>query len=540
MRLADLSIHAWIQEEKIKNEKGDLIDFKNHLFQFDIYRDTSKDIAVRKAAQVGMSTCQIIKNHYDARHQKMDIIYTLPTDNDVKVFVGGKVNRIIANNPGMLADVADKDSIEQKRVRESMIYFRGTFTKKAAIMITADRLAHDELDSSKLDIISDYQSRLQHSKFKQTHVFSHPDIPGTGVDAWWNKSDQKHWFVKCPHCNKRQFLSWDLEDPKKMSVSLEKRIFVCKSCGKELPDYARATGEWVAKYPSRKVSGYWIPLLIAPWVSASELIDKFEDRETTPWFWATRVLGIPYADGASKLLQDHFTQNLTNELYAPDKNERVVIGVDTGLSIDYVIGNASGLFGYGECKDYAELDAFMDRWPRAVAVVDAGGDLVASRKFRDRWPGRVFFCYTGGDRKTSSFVRWGKGEESGSVVADRNRMIQFVVDEFRNKKLPVHGNIDDWYDYYNDWANLSRIKVLDSDTNVVKGYKWVRSGRDHKALATVYWRVGISRFAGVGSIILPDSEPRPNSYVINPDKTVNINTTKLFNPDLPTDEGDEE
>src|SRR3990167_9699667 len=153
-REIDNGILDWMSEKKIRNEKGDLIEFDSHPFLIDIYDDKSQNLTVMKAAQVGMSTCQILKNHRDAKRYKMDIIYTLPTDNDVRVFVGGKVNRIIANNPPMLKDVADKDSIEQKQVGNSMIYFRGTWTKKAAIMVTADRLVHDEKDSSKLDIIA--------------------------------------------------------------------------------------------------------------------------------------------------------------------------------------------------------------------------------------------------------------------------------------------------------------------------------------------------------------------------------------------------
>ena len=92
----------------------------------------------------------------------------------------------------------------------------------------------------------------------------------------------------------------------------------------------------------------------------------------------------------------------------------------------------------------------------------------------------VFLCYTGGDRKTMELIKWGKKDEQFMVNADRDRMIQLVVGEFRTKRLPVHGNENDWYEYYMDWNNLYRIKVLDPETNVVKGHKWVRKGRDHK------------------------------------------------------------
>lgn len=451
-----------------------------------------------KAAQVGMSTLEILKNLYDARHNKMDIIYTLPTDADVNIFVGGKVNRIIAQNPILLQYTKDKDSVEQKQIGESMVYFRGTWTQKAAIMVTADRLVHDEKDSSKQEIIKEYQARLQHSKYKQTHTFSHPSAPGTGVDIEWQQSDQKHWFVWCPSCGKKQFLSWDTTDPAKMSIDMDKGIFICRKCGGELSDDVRRRGRWIAKYPERKKSGYWVPLLICPYVTAREIIDKYNDPDTTEEFFYNKVLGLPWVGRGNKLTRELLMQNLTEDVITPPESERIVIGVDTGLKLDYVMGGVKGLFYAGEADDYDVLDGHMKRWPKAICVVDQGGDLIGCRKFAARWPGRVFLCLFNEDRKTKELVRWGKGEESGAVTADRNRMIQLVVDEFSDKRIPLQGTESDWHEYWMDWNNLSRKKIVDNLTLAFKGFKWIRSGRDHKALATVYWRVGMVRFGSGG------------------------------------------
>ena len=71
-------IHEWLLKENIKNEKGERIEFDNHPFLFDIYKDQSQYLTVMKAAQIGMSTVAILKNHNDARNQKIDIIYSLP------------------------------------------------------------------------------------------------------------------------------------------------------------------------------------------------------------------------------------------------------------------------------------------------------------------------------------------------------------------------------------------------------------------------------------------------------------------------------
>uniref|UniRef100_A0A6H1ZQB4 Putative terminase n=1 Tax=viral metagenome TaxID=1070528 RepID=A0A6H1ZQB4_9ZZZZ len=455
---------------------------------------------------------------------------TLPTDQDVRVFVGGKVNRIIANNKSMIDDVADKDSIEVKQVGNSIIYFRGTWSKKAAIMVTADRLVHDEKDSSKLDVIADYQSRTQHSKFKQTHTFSHPSLPETGVHADWLQSDQKHWFVKCPHCAHWQFLSWDTENPRRMSIDIERGIFICKQCHAELPDWVRVTGQWVARYPDRAWSGYWVSLLICPWMSAKEIVAKFKHPDTTPEFFYTKILGLPFADGSSKLLRQSFFQNLTNQAWAPPTTERVIVGIDTGLRLDYVIGNKNGLFFQGDCNDYCDLDVLMKRWPRAIAFMDAGGDLIGSRAFAERWIGRVFLIYFVGDRNQEEIFTFGKGDDCRSVKVDRNRGIQLVIDEFRNRRVPVHGTENDWFEYWLDWNNLSKMKVLDPDTNATKGYKWVRSGRDHKALATVCWRAGMSRFVGMGAIIeAPLSQSKQNSYMIEAGDKVSFSPDEMFN-----------
>ncbi len=528
IQLEDISILGWLQQHHIKNEKGDPIDLNSHRFLLDIFKDQAQNLAVMKGAQIGLTTTEILKNHYDAKRFKMDIIYTLPTDNDVRLMVGGKVNRIIANNPIMLADVADKDSIEQKAVGGSMIYFRGTWTKKAAMMITADRLVHDEKDASKLDIISDYQARLQHSKFKQTHTFGHPSLPETGIDNDWRISDQKHWFVKCPHCNHWQYLSWNTEDPAKMSIDMEIGQYVCKKCHGILDNRVRAQGQWVRKFLDRPVSGYWVPLMIAPWVSALDIANKFRHPETTTEFFWTKVLGLPYANASAKLLRQSFFQNLTGSSYAPNERERVVIGIDTGLRVDYVLGNSKGLFFQDDCDDYTDVDNFMKRWPKAISIIDQGGDLIGSRKFYERWPGRVFLCALTGDRNTKELVKWGKGDEHGAVTADRNRMIQLVVDEFRTKRIVVHGNENDWFEYWSDWNRLSKMKVLDPDTNQVKGYKWIRSGRDHKALATVFWRVGMMKFTGVGGIVNPTITPKPNSYMVDPNDTASFNPEELF------------
>src|SRR5256885_1449375 len=134
------------QKYSIKTENGVSLDFTDHPFLWDIYNDLSPKQAILKAAQVGLTTLQILKSFYVARKKHLDIIYTLPTESDVQQFAGGKVNRIISQNPILQDWTKDKDSVEQKAVGQNLIYYRGTWTQKAAIMVSSDLNIYDEVD----------------------------------------------------------------------------------------------------------------------------------------------------------------------------------------------------------------------------------------------------------------------------------------------------------------------------------------------------------------------------------------------------------
>lgn len=497
MKLSDISIHAWIHEHNIKNERGEPIDFRNHLYQFDIFSDFSPKLVCYKAAQVGFSTIAILKKFFVAYKRKMDIIYTLPTQGDVYDFVGGKVNRIIAANPILKEYVKDRDTMEQKRVGNNVVYYRGTFTEKEALMVSSDWNIHDEEDRSNQEVIQQYHSRLQHSPHQWEHHFSNPSVEGNGVSRYWAKSDQKHWFIKCSHCNADQYLSWP------DSIDQEKKIFICRKCHNPLSDEDRRVGRWVKKFRDREFSGYWISLLMTPWTSAADIVHLFNNK-TKDYFW-NFVLGLPYIGEGNKVTPDIIFRNLTSKL---NSYKDVVIGVDSGIEKHFVCGNADGLFYYGKTERWEDIEFLLKRFDRSIAVIDAMPDITAPRKLQERYPGRVFLCHYARDRKTQQIVRWGRNEEVGNVLVDRNRAIQLVIDEFADRRIPLFGTRDDWGGYYTHWDTLYRM--TEPDALGVPQINWLSSnGVDHWCHATVYWRVGMDKYGFGGGMILDYDTPIP-------------------------------
>jgi len=494
------NIIKWLRDHNIKNEGGVSLDFYDHLFLYDIYADQSPKLVCYKAAQIGFSTMAILKSLWLAKHKHFDCVYTMPTANDVKDFVGGKVNRIINQNPILLEYVKDKDSVEQKQVGDNIIYYRGTWTEKAAIAVSSDLNIHDEEDRSKQSVIQQYASRLQHSKYKWEWHFSNPSVEGNGVSRYWNKSDQKHWFIKCGGCDKEQFLSW----PK--SINIERREFVCKECGKGLSREERRVGRWIQKYKNREFSGYWISLLMAPWVTADEIINYHETKSAE--YFANFVLGLPYVGEGNQVTPDIIYRNCNSDT---NNQERVVIGCDSGLKKHYVLGNKDGLFYAGVTHTWETIEKLLGQYERSIAVIDALPDLTEPRRLREKYPGRVFLCHYARDRKTYQIIRWGSGLEAGNVTVDRNRGLQMVIDDFANKKIPLQGTQDDWEEFESHFATL--YKVTELDTLGVPQARWETSnGMDHFAHASLYWRVGMDKFRNDGGKIFTGE---PNEYRVS-------------------------
>lgn len=284
---------------------------------------------------------------------------------------------------------------------------------------------------------------------------------------------------------------------------------------------------------------------MAPWVTAGEIVDKYEEviagKQTMDYFF-NKVLGLPWAGGGNVVAETTITNLLTTEknLY----NSRLVIGVDTGVALRYVVGNKQGLVGYGQMKDYEpykkensddpreevvleeSLEYWLKKFENSIMIIDQGGDIVGARKLRKKYPGRVFLCHYAKDRKTMQLIRWGEKDESGNVLVDRNRMMQLVIDEAIRKSFAIYGTGADWHDYWLHWSHIYR--VWQEDSLGKPQYTWLRDGRDDWVHATIYWRVGVDRFGNSGAIIGARDEPEPNSYMVNADQTVSFDPEQFF------------
>lgn len=501
--LKDRDIHAWILKYSIRTENGQPLDFHDHRYLQDIYWDDAPNLVEMKAAQLGLSTMEIFRTLWKAYYHKLDIIYILPTATDIKDFAGGKVNRIVDNNEILQEWVKDKDSVEQKRVGGSTIYYRGSWNERQALMISADWLILDEFDRCKQEVLEQYESRLQHSKYGYKSIFSNPSAPEFGVHKYFLKTDQKKWHITHV-CGQSYILD-------ETCINYASERFECPLCHLEITDEERRLGFWQATAEGEAGwSGYWLPLWINPRMSARKIAEY--KRGKSAEYFANFVAGTPYYGSGNKVTLETINRSIKDEVN--DQSDRIIIGVDTGLPIHIVIGNKQGIFYYGTLSDpatgrdpYDDLRKLLNRWPRSIVVSDQGGDLIGIRKLKADYPGRVFLVWYRNDKKSTQIIEWGKDEEYWRIHADRNRLIQMVIDEFVDGRITLNApqfglskaeREAEWHDYAVHWLNLYRVWETDDSAGLIdktKGFVWERMGPDHWAHATCYWRIGMDRFS---------------------------------------------
>ncbi len=500
------NILAWVRENRIKNERGEPIEFGEHSFMQRLYADLTPVQVVRKGSQIGASTMEILKVLHAARFWGINQIYTLPTGDDVFKFVPGKVNRIMSLNPCIREGVDPKsvDAIEQKQIGKSFLYFKGTFTEREAIMLSSDRNIHDELDKSNPEVVRDYTSRMGYSKIRSQHFFSTPTIPDFGIDKMFQASDQKHWRFNCPHCTYHQHMDWE------KNVDEERGIYVCQKCKKEItPKEIGKYGSWEARYPGRPVSGYWISQMNCPWRTAADLIKEREDAEDDTYFY-NFILGLPYLSAEQRIPASLFLRNLTDK-EAEAAEDYNVMGIDTGSGTGkgnhVIIGNKTGIFWMGILTDKEG----NDRWQQAaelikfydirVTVIDGQPYTVEALSLAKQFPYRVYLCWFKDDPKMLEIVRFfdeeeGKDkelEDEVKVLASRTRIIDDSITALHKHEIKFAMKPESpGFKLLIEHAQTMYARSVTDKLGQVKR-EWANTGANDFFLAFIYWHIALKK-----------------------------------------------
>ena len=202
-----------------------------------------------------------------------------------------------------------------------------------------------EIDRMHPSIMIAFSEALASSAYGWRRDVSTPSLPGVGVDASFQKSDQRHWFTKCPHCGDifemlHEFPRNVIELPKNHNLHLthywleedDTHAYICTKCKNLVSDETRIKGAYHPLIPGNKhIRGYQVSQLYCAWISATQLMRKREDYKLDQLFM-NYVLGSTYLGDNIMITEADIWRCVDRSITNPYdfKRSEVCIGGDWG------------------------------------------------------------------------------------------------------------------------------------------------------------------------------------------------------------------
>ena len=423
-------------------------DFTERRWQLEILKDPWPRIASKKSAQVGETVTFICKMLWFLDYHTGRAIWTFPRQDDVTEFVPTRFHPLLSKSPNLSQHVGrDRDDPRSMRItkyRDSYIYFQEASVEPR--QTPADLLANDEVDRSNPEYLDAFVGRLEQSNYKIHYRFSTPTIPNFGIDKIFNEeTDQRYWMVKCPACNHRQSLKWDVN----LMLDQDNRPYYgCEKCRRVLTPEAIINGEYVAMHPGRNVHGYHVSGMMLPLSKPpAYMYQRYQTMDSVKNFYNV-LLGETYETSGlrydAKLILDNvFDPDAEPYSQARSAPGGTYMGVDQKGSLHVVIGqqahnNATGKdiirlihaeeIPHREGVDsWARLGKLMDAYNVRFCVCDGVPNQHPAWAFQEAYRGKVALAYHPGER--SELYTY--NEDTGELIFSRNANLDGLLDDIK-------------------------------------------------------------------------------------------------------------
>lgn len=509
------SIAEWV--EKKTKIAGLPYSYLDHEFQRKILSCPDRETVVQKCSQIGLSEVTVrMALGLVANLQPYTVIYTLPTAKFLPKFVKTRVNPVIEGSEELSSMISKADdSIEVKRFLDSYLYFGGAASSNSPISIPADHLIHDEYDFSDLEVLSQYISRLTHSRHKRVSKFSTPTLPDYGINKAFRSSRRNFLFCKCSHCN-HQFIPdyykhvripgyhgdlRSINENNLPTIRYREAVLICPKC-QGVPSLQPDYREWVTENPDQnfdatgfQVSPFDAPniILVSDLIKASTQYKRRQDFDNFN-------LGQAAEDKEATLMRSDF-ERIFEVLY-PGYSMPYVMGVDVGNVYHFVI-SAVGPFGQmyvvhservpmGKAREkYRE---FRAKYRTICTVIDSGPHAETVMALQAEDPNLYASIYT----KLKSLVTHNvqvrdESKEDGQsflrqVMVNRSRALDSYMEFLRTPGNMVINPMSDEEKelIITHHCSMKRVSRYDEDSGELYS-TWVKTdGVDHYHHAYLY------------------------------------------------------
>jgi len=266
-------------------------------------------IVVMKSAQIGWT--EILNNvvGYHIHQDPAPILVVQPTVEMGQAWSKDRLAPMLRDSPALRGRVADPRSRDGDNTLLHKSFPGGHLTiaganSAASLASRPIRIVlFDEVDrypasaGSEGDPITLGRKRAATFWNRKVLMGSTPTIAGVSrIEAAWEQSDRRRFWVPCPHCGEMQVLRW--QQVRWIDSDPEEARYYCVRCDWGWTDAQRwaavRQGVWRAEGEFRGIAGFHISELYSPWRRLAETAADFlaaKDRPEMLKAWVNTALG---------------------------------------------------------------------------------------------------------------------------------------------------------------------------------------------------------------------------------------------------------
>jgi len=254
-----------------------------------------EEITIMAASQVGKTEAMLNMLGFVIDQDPGPTLLVLPRSDDAKSVSHNRVRPMIESSQALLKYVPENSDDLTKleyHFDRMVLYFAGSNSPADLASRPIRYLFLDEVDKyprfsgREADPIKLAQERQKTFWNRKTVKVSTPTTREGYIFREYEKSDQRRFYVPCPHCGRKQvFVFSQIKWPKEESLPEKIKSgrlawYECRFCGEKIGDAHKhkmmQAGEWVSekKEPSRN-RGFWISSLYSPWLTWSDIACEF-------------------------------------------------------------------------------------------------------------------------------------------------------------------------------------------------------------------------------------------------------------------------
>jgi hypothetical protein len=485
----------WAEKSHISLLGGTIFTLDDCKYLADIMRSQADEKVIMKGAQARITTIFMIDAIHGLIHNlyPQGVIYYFPTEKAVEGFSKTRFGPLVADNPAIRRHLQNTNSVSIKRVGKTFLSLLGAKatqslqgTKKDGTSVRstpADYIIRDERDLFDESMVRMTKDRLQNSKIAKEVDLGTPTIPDFGISKSFNESDQRYWKIPC-QCGK-----WTCiveEFPQSIRFKDNEPYFACIKCGDEI--YPR-DGQWVAKYPDRRVAGWLVSHFITPNIKLRKVMTRWEhdQREGKIGEFYNGVLGLPFIPAENRLRHSDVYACCGNDVMRTDVSiSETALGADIGKHYHTIViaekldTKRAKIIYLARVKGFQAIHDIAKKYNVKSAVIDRRPYEEEFTNFQNAAKFRVF----GAEYKDRQKDFLKTDEKTGTYSLLRNQIFDKTHAWIKNKEIELPRKSAEVDEFVKQMCNCA--KVLEENEAGDRVYRYIKLGDDHYRSAVNY------------------------------------------------------